>query len=180
MVRNLLNDEDRKRAADSLVWEALCRQKDPILGPYGEFRKIYDELKSYQTHQAQTQVVQTQVHHQTGQFVSQNGHTNGSVYKTGNGLIGWSVSTNGSGSINNKMSYNGGINDNVALVDCIRAQCGPVIGSGLYGNCGSQDDLHGAEGMRQDIDVSVGSVVPTQQHLMNGFNQHYYLPGELQ
>ncbi|KAL2937919.1 LOB domain-containing protein 2 [Bienertia sinuspersici] len=99
MVRNLLNDEDRKRAADSLVWEALCRQKDPILGPYGEFRKIYDELKSYQT-----QVVQTQ----TGQFVAPNGHTNGSVYKNGNGLIGWNVTTNGSGSINNKMSYNGG------------------------------------------------------------------------
>ncbi|KAL2937918.1 LOB domain-containing protein 2 [Bienertia sinuspersici] len=169
MVRNLLNDEDRKRAADSLVWEALCRQKDPILGPYGEFRKIYDELKSYQT-----QVVQTQ----TGQFVAPNGHTNGSVYKNGNGLIGWNVTTNGSGSINNKMSYNGGINDNVALVDCIRAQCGPVIGSGLYGNCGSQDDLHGAEKMRQEIDVSVGSVVPPQQHLINGFNQHYYLPGE--
>ncbi|XP_021848128.2 LOB domain-containing protein 2 [Spinacia oleracea] len=176
MVRTLHNDEDRKQATDSLVWEALCRQKDPVLGPYGEYRKIYDELKSYQN-QAQTQI---QVHHQTGQYVAQNGHSNGSIYKTGNGLIGWSVNTNGSGGINNKMNYNGGINDNVALVDCIRAQCGPVIGSGLYGNCVSQDDMHGGEKMRQDIDVSVGSIVPQQQHIMNGFNhgQHYYIPSE--
>ncbi|XP_010688578.2 LOB domain-containing protein 2 [Beta vulgaris subsp. vulgaris] len=172
LVRNLLNDEDRKRATDSLVWEALCRQKDPILGPYGEYRKIYDELKSYQTQ------AQAQVHHQAGQYMAQNGHNNGSVYKSGNGLLGWSVNTNGSGGINNKVNYSGGISDNVALVDCIRAQCGPVIGSGLYGNCGSQDDLNGAEKMRQDIDASVGSVVPPQQHLMNGFSQHYYLPGE--
>ncbi|GAB2288693.1 hypothetical protein Dimus_023009 [Dionaea muscipula] len=26
-----LSEEDRKRAADSLVWEAFCRRKDPVL-----------------------------------------------------------------------------------------------------------------------------------------------------
>ncbi|KAK9664251.1 hypothetical protein RND81_14G028600 [Saponaria officinalis] len=182
IVRNLQNDEDRKRAADSLVWEALCRQKDPILGPFGEYRKIYDELKLYQTR------VQPQINNQTGPnpIVTQNGHTNGSGgYKSGPGIIGWSVSSNGSGhnnnNNNNKVStYVGGIDDNVALVNCIRAQCGPIVDSGLFGNYGPQNDLNGGTKIRQDRDTSDGSlVIPPQQHIINGFNQHYYLPGEL-
>ncbi|GAB2272664.1 LOB domain-containing protein 2 [Dionaea muscipula] len=35
-----LSEEDRKRAADSLVWEAFCRQKDPVLGPYAEYMNL--------------------------------------------------------------------------------------------------------------------------------------------
>ncbi|CAO2812965.1 unnamed protein product [Amaranthus hypochondriacus] len=173
MVRNLVSDEDRKRAADSLVWEALCRQKDPVLGPYGEYRKINDELKSYQS-QGQSQML----HHQLNPFVTQNGLNNGSGHKSGNGLIGWSINTNGSGGISSKMNYSG-MSDNVALVDCIRAQCGPVLGSGLYGNCGSHEDLHGVEKMRHNLDANVGSILHPQQHIMNGFNQHYYLPGQI-
>lgn len=42
-----LNFEDRKRAADSLVWEAFSRQKDPILGPFGEYRRVLEELNWY-------------------------------------------------------------------------------------------------------------------------------------
>ncbi|KAE8076062.1 hypothetical protein FH972_014735 [Carpinus fangiana] len=34
-------------AVDLLVWEASCRQKDPVLGPYGEYRKVFDELNMY-------------------------------------------------------------------------------------------------------------------------------------
>lgn len=42
-----LNFEDRKRAADSLVWEAFSRQRDPILGPFGEYRRVLEELNWY-------------------------------------------------------------------------------------------------------------------------------------
>ncbi|KAL1821617.1 hypothetical protein ACET3Z_016486 [Daucus carota] len=42
-----LNLDDRKRAADSLVWEAFSRQKDPILGPFGEYRRVIEELNWY-------------------------------------------------------------------------------------------------------------------------------------
>lgn len=44
LVKNA-RDDDRRRVVESLVWEAFCRQRDPILGPYGEYRKVYDEYK---------------------------------------------------------------------------------------------------------------------------------------
>ncbi|XAR72574.1 hypothetical protein NMG60_11019261 [Bertholletia excelsa] len=44
-----VREEDRKKAVDSLVWEAFCRQKDPVLGPYGEYRKVFEELKLYKS-----------------------------------------------------------------------------------------------------------------------------------
>ncbi|KAJ8439970.1 hypothetical protein Cgig2_008353 [Carnegiea gigantea] len=174
MVKNLFNDEDRKRAADSLVWEALCRQKDPVLGPYGEYRKIYEELKFYQAQTQTNAQAQPQPQHQQAPLATQNGHNNGLVYKTGPGLIGWSINNNGSLG-NNKVNGGGGIHENVALVDCIRAHCSPVMDSGVYGNYGSQNNLHIAEKMRQDGNGNIGSTVPAQQHVVNGFNQHYYL-----
>ncbi|OIT01223.1 lob domain-containing protein 2 [Nicotiana attenuata] len=44
-----LNEEDRKKAADSLVWDAFCRQRDPVLGSYGEYRRVVEELKLYKS-----------------------------------------------------------------------------------------------------------------------------------
>ncbi|XP_002525150.2 protein LATERAL ORGAN BOUNDARIES [Ricinus communis] len=52
--------EDRQRLAESLIWEASCRQKDPVLGPFGEYTKVSDELKLYKTHM----LTQTHQHHQ--------------------------------------------------------------------------------------------------------------------
>ncbi|KAL7143687.1 hypothetical protein ABFS83_08G208800 [Erythranthe nasuta] len=42
-----LKEEDRKIAVDSLVWEALCRYKDPVLGPYGDYRRVCEELRLF-------------------------------------------------------------------------------------------------------------------------------------
>ncbi|XP_047336058.1 LOB domain-containing protein 2-like [Impatiens glandulifera] len=47
MITRLRDLDDRKRAVESLIWEALCRQRDPVLGPYSEFRRVLDELNSY-------------------------------------------------------------------------------------------------------------------------------------
>ncbi|KAF7833940.1 basic leucine zipper 61-like [Senna tora] len=44
IVKNAKEDQ-RTKVVDSLVWEAFCRQKDPIEGAYGEYRKVYDEYK---------------------------------------------------------------------------------------------------------------------------------------
>ncbi|KAE9616904.1 hypothetical protein Lal_00034569 [Lupinus albus] len=37
--------EDQRMVVDSLIWEACCRQRDPIQGAYGEFTKIYYQYK---------------------------------------------------------------------------------------------------------------------------------------
>lgn len=49
-VIKLVKDVDKERqkeTADSLVWEASCRQDDPVLGCYGKFKKIQEELELY-------------------------------------------------------------------------------------------------------------------------------------
>ncbi|KAK7279670.1 hypothetical protein RJT34_24726 [Clitoria ternatea] len=38
-------EEDRRRVVESFIWEACCRQRDPINGPYGEYTKVYNEYK---------------------------------------------------------------------------------------------------------------------------------------
>lgn len=58
IVRKANNDEDRKKVADSLIWEAFCWQKDPVLGPYGDYRKIYEELSLYKRQQNQMMMLQ--------------------------------------------------------------------------------------------------------------------------
>ncbi|XP_068489935.1 LOB domain-containing protein 24 [Phaseolus vulgaris] len=44
LVKNARED-DRRRVVDSLTWEACCRQRDPVHGPYGEYTKVYNEYK---------------------------------------------------------------------------------------------------------------------------------------
>ncbi|KAL6536839.1 hypothetical protein OROHE_012423 [Orobanche hederae] len=44
-----LREEDRKVAVDSLVWEALGRQKDPVLGLFGDYRRVCEELMLYKS-----------------------------------------------------------------------------------------------------------------------------------
>ncbi|XVE86386.1 hypothetical protein DITRI_Ditri18aG0030900 [Diplodiscus trichospermus] len=64
IVRNANGEEDRKKVADSLIWEAFCWQKDPVLGPYGDYRKIYEELNLYKR---QNRMMQLQDHDQSDQ-----------------------------------------------------------------------------------------------------------------
>ncbi|GLU04114.1 hypothetical protein SLE2022_212770 [Rubroshorea leprosula] len=69
-------EEDRKRIADSLIWEAICRQRDPVLGSYGEYVKVFNEHKDLKfKFQVQNQALQ-QVHQGTEQVPWNNG-TNG-------------------------------------------------------------------------------------------------------
>uniref|UniRef100_A0A0A0LMR3 LOB domain-containing protein n=1 Tax=Cucumis sativus TaxID=3659 RepID=A0A0A0LMR3_CUCSA len=43
MVKNV-REEDKRKAVDSLIWEAVCRQNDPVLGPYGEYKRVLEEM----------------------------------------------------------------------------------------------------------------------------------------
>ncbi|XP_058756228.1 LOB domain-containing protein 2-like [Vicia villosa] len=38
-------ETERKRVVESLIWEAICRQKDPINGSLGPYKKIYNEYR---------------------------------------------------------------------------------------------------------------------------------------
>jgi hypothetical protein len=67
LVRNA-QEVDRRRVVDSLIWEAINRQKDPINGSYGEYikvcneyKKIFEELKMFREHQ--NQLLQMPPHH---------------------------------------------------------------------------------------------------------------------
>uniref|UniRef100_A0A803PSD1 LOB domain-containing protein n=1 Tax=Cannabis sativa TaxID=3483 RepID=A0A803PSD1_CANSA len=175
MVKNIVEDEDRRKAVDSLVWEACCRQKDPVLGPYAEYRKVYDELKIYKSQEI-------------------NQRTTASAYKSLSGLVGWnstsSVSTNnGNNNINgqngmvsgivnssNSLSYNFHDNGN-AVVDQSPFSC---YSSSNYG----QSTHEKIRQQEKNSTTTVDSVVPIvlqqhqQQYSLGGFNQQYYLSGQ--
>ncbi|CAK9148421.1 unnamed protein product [Ilex paraguariensis] len=70
MVKNV-KEEDRKRASDSLIWEALCRQKDPVLGSFGEYMKLYEELKLYKS-QCQVPLLEGLAHKSAPDFIGWN------------------------------------------------------------------------------------------------------------
>lgn len=38
-------ETERKRVVESLIWEAICRQKDPINGSLGPYKRIYNEYR---------------------------------------------------------------------------------------------------------------------------------------
>ncbi|KAI4363853.1 hypothetical protein MLD38_020019 [Melastoma candidum] len=54
-----VSEADRARQVESLVFEALVRQRDPVLGIYGEYHKSLDEVL-YLRNLAQTHVLQIQ------------------------------------------------------------------------------------------------------------------------
>ncbi|XP_056848100.1 LOB domain-containing protein 2-like [Raphanus sativus] len=100
MVRTV-REEDRTKLSESLTWEALWRQKDPVLGSYGEYRRVSEELKLYKS----------LVHNQpligwdNNQRVLNNNNKNGlAVNSSGSG--GFSVNNNGVGG--NREVINGG------------------------------------------------------------------------
>ncbi|KAJ4878905.1 LOB domain-containing protein 2 [Raphanus sativus] len=100
MVRTV-REEDRTKLSESLTWEALWRQKDPVLGSYGEYRRVSEELKLYKS----------LVHNQpligwdNNQCVLNNNSKNGLVVNS-SGSGGFSVNNNGVGV--NRDVINGG------------------------------------------------------------------------
>ncbi|KAL7604409.1 LOB domain-containing protein 2 [Lactuca sativa] len=151
-----LTREDGKKAVDSLIWEANCRLKDPVLGPLGEFQRVSEELRVYKTQYQQANIH----HHHLRQIpITQNGV----LYNNKSGqqrLIG---SWNGD---------NNGIN-NGAVLDYIHSNGigngGGIDNSRMF-NYGS---LQNMEKLKQERDQQQGSLIHPQQHMMNDFSQFY-------
>lgn len=102
MVRTV-REEDRAKLSDSLTWEALWRQKDPVLGSYGEYRRICEELKLYKS----------LVHNQAligwdnnQRVINNNSNDKNGLAMNSSGSGGFSVNNNGVGV--NREIINGG------------------------------------------------------------------------
>ncbi|GAV75976.1 DUF260 domain-containing protein [Cephalotus follicularis] len=167
-----VNVEDRKSVADSLIWEAYCRQQDPVLGAYGEYKKIYDELKLYKS---QIQI-QNENKNQNQLVQLPAGQGGIMTYKSVAGLIGWNGTTNGLNSIKH-LGIGGGVNNNTlnfshdnenAIVDFSTYGYSPY-----YVEC--QDKLK----QERDFDAVIVPLQPQQRHSINGYNQQHYLSGKL-
>ncbi|KAF8086343.1 hypothetical protein N665_0629s0050 [Sinapis alba] len=126
MVRSV-REEDRTKLSESLTWEALWRQKDPVLGSYGEYRRISEELKLYKS----------LVHNQpligwdNNQRVFNNNNQNKNVAVNSSGPGGFSVNNNGVG-VNRDVTNAGYISRNLqggyeSLKQDQRQQCYAVI-----------------------------------------------------
>ncbi|XP_051136256.1 LOB domain-containing protein 2-like [Andrographis paniculata] len=147
-----LKEEDRRRAVDSLIWEALCRAKDPILGPYGEYHRVCEELRLYKN---QYQILHHVVPSTQGNVVYKGAAT------AAHGLVGWGNNANGNGKV---VAGNGGGGGG--------ASAGVSV---AYNN--NSSGFHTATvaaAMRAESDNGSALILP-EQHLRNGFNQHYFL-----
>ncbi|XP_057953925.1 LOB domain-containing protein 2 [Malania oleifera] len=171
IVKSLPRDEDRRRAADSLVWEAFCRQRDPVLGSYGEYRRVYDELKLYKSQYCQSlQNIPAVAAAAQGGLVYKAPPTgfvgwNGKSGMINKGLTGGVCGGVLNSSIANGLSYIQNTGTNNALVDS----------TALY-DLASQEMQE--KEMREERDVHGSLVIPVpQQHSINGFNSHLYLSG---
>ncbi|XP_027769161.1 LOB domain-containing protein 2 [Solanum pennellii] len=155
IVKNLKED-DRRRAIESLIWEAFCRQRDPVLGPYGEYKRVYEELKLYKSQ-----------YQQILQAGSNNNNTdnnvNGMIYDaTTQGLInGWNINTK-----RNDINY---INHDNSTVESWSSYNNKII-----------NPLHHVQNIEKlRTENSNGSIVIVpQQQVYNEFNQQYFLTGQ--
>ncbi|KAF9661665.1 hypothetical protein SADUNF_Sadunf19G0092300 [Salix dunnii] len=163
LVKDVI-EERRKETVDSLVWEALCRQNDPVLGCYGKLKRLQEEFDLYRTQHPSLNQNQLGQHH--GSVVYSNKQSPTMVNRKnnrGNGIAGGLTS-------NNMVSY-----DTEKLIfDSIQHS---------YHWNYVQSTL---DKSKLERDASSLLILPSppppplpQHHSFNGFNQQqYYLPGE--
>ncbi|XP_010457753.1 PREDICTED: LOB domain-containing protein 2-like [Camelina sativa] len=104
MVRTV-REEDRTKLSDSLTWEALWRQKDPVLGSYGEYRRVCEELKLYKSLVHNQPLLGWDNNHQRV-YTNNNNNKTGLVMNS-SGSVGFCVNNNGVGGVNGEI-VNGG------------------------------------------------------------------------
>ncbi|KZV46390.1 hypothetical protein F511_23231, partial [Dorcoceras hygrometricum] len=163
IVRNL-GEEDRKIAVDSLVWEALCRQKDPVLGPYGDYRRVCEELRLYKNQFRQLSITQGSL-----------------VYKPTQRMItSWNdnrvVNTNNDN--NNNNNFNDNIVDN-SFMNNIHINGNPVMDFYPFGYNDSAHNIQDSNKLVRPERQNDSSLMLPQQYLPNAFNQQYFLTGPL-
>ncbi|KAL3502710.1 hypothetical protein ACH5RR_037159 [Cinchona calisaya] len=124
ILKNHNSEDERRRAADSLVWEALAWQRDPIQGPYGEFKRGFEELKFYKT----------QYHKITSQLAPTSQGTTNMVHKP---AVAMTVAPPAliNGTWNNGSNNNAIINGGISMMNNISS-------SGLNNNGGTFSGIH--------------------------------------
>ncbi|KAK1393339.1 LOB domain-containing protein [Heracleum sosnowskyi] len=198
-----LDVRDRRRAVDSLIWEASCRQNDPILGSFGEFSRVFEELQWYKDqfrNNFQTVAPRNNNnnnHHHNVSFLNNNrsgfnSSSNNSGFMSMNKNRNTSaplVSANPSSAVVPANSYPAGYSYHESY------QCTDRVRDELSYNCSS---LRNAERLKEDSnnssslilhphqqygiqqienfkeESSNGSVILPQHYSMSGFNQPYY------
>ncbi|XP_073306168.1 LOB domain-containing protein 2 [Primulina huaijiensis] len=147
-----LKEEDRKIAVDSLVWEALCRQKDPVLGPYADYRRVCEELRLYKNQFRQLPI-----------------STQGSlVYKPTQGLTGWN---------NNKVASDNNV-DNNSSMNNIHINGNSVMDFYPFSYNDSAHNIQDSNKFIRPEKQNDSSLILPQQYLPNAFNQQYFVTGK--
>ncbi|XP_031126681.1 LOB domain-containing protein 2-like [Ipomoea triloba] len=155
MVRNL-KEEERGRAVESLVWEAICRHNDPVLGPFGEYRRVYEELKLYKSQ-----------YEPTGMVIGWNNaapaaNNNDGRTTTNNNNVVHNNNDNNNNNNNNSLNYIHSNGNN------------SVVGYNNYPINHPQN----FEKLRRESDNGSTVILPARQHPINGFNQQYFIAGQ--
>ncbi|XP_075499583.1 LOB domain-containing protein 2 [Primulina tabacum] len=150
-----LKEEDRKIAVDSLVWEALCRQKDPVLGPYADYRRVCEELRLYKNQFRQLPITQGSL-----------------VYKPTQGLTGWNI--------NNKVASgdnDDGV-DNNSSMNNIHINGNSVMDFYTFSYNDSAHNIQDSNKFIRPEKQNDSSLILPQQYLPNAFNQQYFITGK--
>ncbi|KAL6536907.1 hypothetical protein OROHE_012491 [Orobanche hederae] len=158
-----LGEEERKVAVDSLIWEALCRQRDPVLGPYGDYRRICEELRLYKSQ------FQQYCHHQVPAAQESIAYKAASAATQGLNM-GW-TNTNSSKVVNNNNIGGGGGGGTNNFHGS--------AGNSMFDFCPygySSHHIRDTEKQRAEIENGSALLLP-QQHLNSGFNQQYIITG---
>ncbi|KAG6423698.1 hypothetical protein SASPL_114101 [Salvia splendens] len=148
-----LREEDRKVAVDSLVWEAIGRQKDPVLGPFGDYRRVCEELRLYKS--------------QYQHFHHQAPNQGTIVYKaaTAQALMGWNNS-NKIVNTNTNNPNNNFIGNGNSVVDFCTYGYSP------------NHHIHQDSGKQRAERENGTTIFLPQQHLSNAFGQQCILAGQ--
>ncbi|XP_030466489.1 LOB domain-containing protein 17 [Syzygium oleosum] len=162
-------EEDRRRLADSLVWEARLRQQDPVHGAFGEYQRIQNELQYYKS-LCQKQVIQSQ--HLQGEL-SKRSHGTARSFGGWNNKCTNAMACDPRTSMNTVASFGGGggVVHGTAMNNTYTRDSGSCIIDSIPYQGQSSEDLN------QEREIASG--VPLQQHGINGFNQLYFMSGNL-
>ncbi|XP_042519182.1 LOB domain-containing protein 2 [Macadamia integrifolia] len=157
IVRSLASYDQRVKAVESLIWEANWRQKDPILGCYGEYKKVMDELRCLK---AQLQI-----------SIQVPDHTMMYKQPPSSGFVGWNSNVNGIGQIG--MGHVG-MNNSTNGFNFIRSSNGNMILDSTQYSYVSQ--VQGEDKFSQGRDPFT-IVCPPQS--INGINEQYYVADQM-
>ncbi|KAJ4729706.1 LOB domain-containing protein [Melia azedarach] len=158
IIYSVNDEESRQKVVDSLIWEASCRQKDPISGSYGEYKRVLDQLKLCTN--------QTPMQCQNQNQLVQLPHA-GIIYRSSSFTTGWNSGGNG-------LNMDGIINNNALNYD----DGNSIIEMDNY-RYAPHNFVPSRRNLKQGREVGP-VVVPLQQQQQqqqSGFSQQYYLPG---